>query len=136
LILYIDLKVRYGTRYRWRNLCLFTKWGAEEAEGEQSYRWCYQLNWTIYCQVLSSPAVSAGDFELLLTCSENQIWYDRQDDWSTQFSILNSQFSIPNSQFPIPNSPFSILHSPFLIHQSPHYGQVVRAIATGWYPFP
>jgi len=48
--------------------------GAEEAEGEQSYRWCCQLNWTIYYQVLSSPAVSIlGDLELFLPCFENRI---------------------------------------------------------------
>ena len=28
------------------------------AEGEQSYRWFCQVNWTIYFQMLSSPAVS------------------------------------------------------------------------------
>ncbi|NES23953.1 MAG: hypothetical protein F6K41_34840 [Symploca sp. SIO3E6] len=59
---------------------MFTKWGAEgaeeaeEAEGEQSYRWYSQLNWTIYFQVLSSPAVSKkGDFELIVGCKGRRV---------------------------------------------------------------
>ncbi|NES20723.1 MAG: hypothetical protein F6K41_17760 [Symploca sp. SIO3E6] len=57
--------------------------------------------------------MNKGDFELLLICSENRIWYDRQDACSTQFPIPNSQFPIPNSQFPIPNSQFPIPNSQF-----------------------